>query len=128
MNDDPPAPSGPAATAGPRLRLRVLFEGDAMFGPGKADLLDLIRETGSIAEAGRRMGMSYKRAWSLVDGMNRTFRQPLVERSRGGARGGGAALTGTGAEVLRHYRELERRAAELGSDQIEAMHQLLRQD
>ena len=73
-----------------RLRLRILFDG-AMLGPGKAELLEHIRETGSIAAAGRRMDMSYKRAWSLVEEMNASFRDPLVTSTRGGPGGGGEA-------------------------------------
>ena len=84
---DPAGPS-PAAVPVPRLRLRLVYPGGAMLGPGKADLLEGIRETGSIAAAGRRMGMSYKRAWSLVETMNAMFAAPLVETSRGGAAGG----------------------------------------
>ncbi|WP_417719376.1 winged helix-turn-helix domain-containing protein [Salipiger sp.] len=107
-----------------RLSLRLRF-GEVMIGPGKADLLEHIRETGSIAAAGRAMGMSYKRAWSLVEQMNAAFRAPLVARSRGGTRGGGAELTETGARVLSHYRRLEARAIEAGSGDIAALRDLL---
>ena len=75
----------------PTLRLRIVFAPGAMIGPGKADLLDGIARTGSIAAAGRDMGMSYKRAWQLVETMNAMFAAPVVESSRGGARGGGRA-------------------------------------
>jgi len=92
-----------------------------MLGPGKADLLDLIRETGSISAAGRRMGMSYKRAWLLVETMNAIFCDPLVESSRGGAQGGGARLTPTGEAVLAHYRRLEARAGEAGAEDVAAL-------
>ncbi len=109
----------------PRLRLRVVFGADAMLGPGKADLLELIEQTGSIAAAGRAMRMSYKRAWSLVEEMNAAFRAPLVARSRGGAHGGGAHLTETGATVLAHYRALERRATDAGEAEIAALRALL---
>ena len=110
----------------PRLRLRILFGSDAMLGPGKADLLELINDTGSIAAAGRAMSMSYKRAWSLVEEMNSAFREPLVARSRGGARGGGAQLTDTGAAVLKHYRKLEEITAEAGAARIGALREMLR--
>jgi len=112
------------ATA-PRLRLRIVFGEDAMLGPGKADLLEGIRETGSIAAAGRRMGMSYKRAWSLVEIMNTAFQTPLVTSSRGGAKGGGAALTETGETVLIHYRKLQEITAEAGAARISALQSLL---
>ncbi len=109
-----------------RLRLRLLFGDDAMLGPGKAELLEHIRDAGSISEAGRRMGMSYKRAWMLVGEMNKAFRQPLVDSSRGGPQGGGAQLTETGLAVLAHYRSLEARVAEAGATQIHAIHALLK--
>lgn len=108
------------------LRLRLLFGNGAMLGPGKADLLELIRETGSIAAAGRRMKMSYKRAWMLVETMNESFREPLVDSARGGARGGGARLTTAGETVLAHYRRLERRAAEAGAEEIAAIRGMAR--
>lgn len=103
------------------LSLRVVFAEGAMLGPGKADLLELIRETGSISAAGRRMGMSYKRAWSLVETMNATFQAPLVARSRGGASGGGASLTEAGERVLSHYRSLVAHARAAGADDIAAL-------
>jgi molybdate transport system regulatory protein len=87
-----------------RLRLRLTPGVD--FGPGKADLLEGIRETGSISAAGRRMRMSYKRAWQLVDELNHVFDRPLVEASKGGARGGGALLTARGRDVLARYRRM----------------------
>ncbi|MGL5010153.1 MAG: winged helix-turn-helix domain-containing protein, partial [Paracoccaceae bacterium] len=92
-----------------RLRLRILFGSNAMLGPGKAELLEHIRDTGSITAAGTRMGMSYKRAWSLVETLNATFREPVVTTARGGAKGGGATLTETGLAILTHYRRIEDR-------------------
>ena len=89
-----------------RMTLRLYF-GDLVFGPGKADLLQAISEEGSISAAGRRMGMSYRRAWSLVEDMNEHFTAPLVDSSRGGPGGGGAALTDLGRAVLADYRALE---------------------
>jgi molybdate transport system regulatory protein len=109
----------------PRLRLRIFFGDDVMLGPGKADLLDHIRETGSIAAAGRTMGMSYKRAWSLVEEMNRGYREPLVDSSRGGAKGGGAALTQAGEAVLAHYRKIEAITAREAEAEISALRSLL---
>ena len=110
----------------PSLRIRIVFGEDAMLGPGKADLLERIRDTGSIAAAGRSMSMSYKRAWMLVESMNTAFREPLVESNRGGAKGGGAYLTDTGAEVLANYRKLEDIMAEAGAARISAIQSLLR--
>ncbi len=92
------------------LHLRVVLRDSAgrpvAFGPGKADLLAAIAETGSIAAAGRRLGMSYKRAWTLVETLNAMFRAPLVGSAKGGAGGGGASLTPLGAEILAAYRTL----------------------
>ena len=76
------------ALTGRPLRLRVYLDERRWLGPGKADLLALIDETGSISAAGRRMKMSYKRAWDLIDAMNRHFATPVVETSKGGAGGG----------------------------------------
>ena len=96
-----------ASNRTPGARLRIVLEPDIAIGPGKADLLQGITETGSIAAAGRRMGMSYKRAWYLISTMNRCFETPLVEASKGGRTGGGAVLTALGDEVLTRYRRME---------------------
>ncbi|HRO16152.1 MAG TPA: LysR family transcriptional regulator [Paracoccus sp. (in: a-proteobacteria)] len=105
----------------PRLRLRIHFASGDWLGPGKAELLALIAETGSISAAGRRMGMSYKRAWMLVETLNAIFREPLVESARGGARGGGAILTPLGAEVLARYRRIEAAARQAARDDLDWM-------
>jgi molybdate transport system regulatory protein len=81
-----------------------------VLGPGKADLLELVAETGSLRQAATRLGMSYMRAWSLVRVMNRSFRAPLVESLRGGKSGGGAQLTKSGRKVLALYRGMEEQA------------------
>lgn len=81
---------------------------EVAIGPGKAELLEHVQAAGSIAEAAKRMGMSYMRAWTLVKTMERCFKEPLVTAARGGASHGGAALTGTGAKVLKYYRAIER--------------------
>lgn len=96
-------------SAGARLRL-VLAPGIAI-GPGKADLLDAIAETGSISAAGRRLKMSYRRAWMLVEELNTSFKSPLVAAGKGGAHGGGAKLTETGAAVLKRFRSIEAKTA-----------------
>ena len=83
-------------------------------GPGRADLLEQIQAAGSIAAAGRQMGMSYKRAWALVEAMNVLFRTPVVEAAKGGAGGGGARLTATGVQVLGAYRGLEAASQQAG--------------
>ena len=102
-------------------RLRIVLEPDVAIGPGKADLLEGIRETGSIAGAGRRMGMSYKRAWYLVETMNRCFKHPLVAASKGGRSGGGAKLTELGQEVLARYRRMEILTAEVIEPEMAAL-------
>ncbi|WP_150495756.1 winged helix-turn-helix domain-containing protein [Roseibium aquae] len=121
MSDDRPDDK-----AAPSLRIRIVFGEDAMLGPGKADLLERIRETGSIAAAGRAMAMSYKRAWMLVEEMNNAFRDPLVESTRGGSRGGGARLTEAGETVLTNYRKLEEILAEAGAARIGSLRSMLR--
>ncbi|MGM0584107.1 MAG: winged helix-turn-helix domain-containing protein [Pseudomonadota bacterium] len=110
----------------PGLRLRLDLGGGARFGPGRARLLELIAETGSIAAAGRRMGMSYKRAWSLVEAMNAEFGAPLVASARGGASGGGAQVTALGVEAAAIWRRLEARAAEAVEPDAAALRALRR--
>ena len=88
-------------------RFRLLCGGDIALGPGKAELLALIGQTGSINQAAKRMGMSYMRAWSLVQTMNRCFKEPLVIAAHGGEGGGGTELTETGGKVVALYRQME---------------------
>lgn len=109
----------------PRLRIRLVFDDGLRVGPGKADLLELIAQKGSISAAGREMGMSYKRAWSLVDEMNAAFSQPLVLSSRGGAKGGGASLTPAGQTVLDAFRTLETKMQTAGAQEIAVISDLL---
>jgi len=113
-------------TNAPRFRLRLVFAPNEMLGPGKAELLERIAETGSIAAAGREMGMSYKRAWQLVETMNAMFRAPVVESTRGGARGGGAVVTETGQAVLAEFRGLEEAAQSAGAAHIARLTGMLR--
>jgi len=87
--------------------LRVMLSDTAYIGPGRADLLEFIGQTGSISAAGKAMGMSYKRAWGLVQALNQGFGRPLVDSSRGGATQGGAQLTEAGRLVLAHYRAMQ---------------------
>lgn len=89
-------------------RFRILCGKDVAIGPGKAELLEHVRDAGSITEAAKRMGMSYMRAWLLVKTMQRCFKEPLVTVARGGAHHGGAQLTATGRKVLEIYRTIER--------------------
>lgn len=89
-----------------KIKAQLMLGEEIAFGPGKADLLDAIRATGSISAAARHMGLSYRRAWQMVDAMNRLFREPLV-RTAQGARGG-ASVTDVGEQVLARYRTLQR--------------------
>lgn len=91
-----------------RAKLRFEFGPALTLGPGKAALLEAVAAQGSIAGAGRAMGMSYKRAWSLIEEMNAAFQEPVVVTLRGGAGHGGAALTETGLAVVAEFRALER--------------------
>ena len=108
-----------------RLAARLHFGDRLMLGPGKAELLERIRAAGSIAAAGRGMGMSYKRAWLLVEDMNRAFGAPVVDGARGGSGGGGATLTDLGTQVLHHYRAFEAAALAAGAADIAAIAGLL---
>lgn len=99
-------------------RVRLLFGEATALGPGRAVLLEAIADTGSISAAARQMGMSYRRAWNLVDAMNKEFRTPVVETSAGGRRGGGAVVTELGREVVRRYRSIEEKATDSVSDEL----------
>lgn len=93
------------------LTLRVDLGAHGALGPGKIRLLEMIEQHGSITLAGRAMGMSYRRAWLLVDSLNRMFRAPVVATQAGGSGGGGTRLTELGREVVRRYRLMEDQAA-----------------
>jgi molybdate transport system regulatory protein len=95
----------------PALSVRIDLDSEGRIGPGKIQLLENIRELGSISAAGRAMDMSYKRAWDLVDEINRICRQAAVERQTGGKNGGGAVLTPFGVSLVSRYRKIERDAA-----------------
>src|SRR3984893_8487647 len=95
----------------PSLSVRIDLDTEARIGRGKIQLLENIQSCGSISAAGRAMGMSYKRAWDLVDEINRICRHPAVERQTGGKNGGGAVLTPFGMSLVARYRKIERDAA-----------------
>jgi molybdate transport system regulatory protein len=109
-----------------RLTVRVDFGADRALGPGKIRLLEAIAKTGSISRAGRALGMSYRRAWLLVDDMNRSFRAPVVTTQPGGAKGGGAALTSFGLELIEKYRAIETRATAAAKPHLQALQNSLR--
>jgi len=100
------------------IKIHIPYGDLSAIGPGKADLLEAIERNGSISGAARRMGMSYKRAWDLVDTMNKSFREPLVATATGGSHGGGAQITEFGFEVLRRYRDIEAKADQAISEDI----------
>jgi molybdate transport system regulatory protein len=105
----------PSSINSVRPRIRVLHGKEIALGPGKVDLLEAIERAGTLAEAARSLGMSYMRAWHLLQTMNACFKEPLVHTSRGGAERGGATLTATGQAVVAAYRRMEmesRRAIE----------------
>jgi len=116
---------GSTVNSEPRPRLRILLGAEIAIGPGKANLLDALLRTGSISAAAREMDMSYRRAWLLVDTMNRSFRAPLVETSKGGAGGGGAQVTALGRDVLARYRAMEIQAAASIAGEMRAFSKLL---
>ena len=95
----------------PSLSVRIDLANKGRIGPGKIELLENIEACGSISAAGRAMDMSYKRAWDLVDEINRICRQTAVERQTGGKKGGGAVLTPFGTSLIARYRKIERNAA-----------------
>lgn len=95
----------------PGLTLRVLGKRAAAIGPGKAELIERIAETGSISAAARAMRMSYRRAWQLVEALNHDFREPLVATAVGGSRGGGARVTPFGRRIAVLYRAMEHKAS-----------------
>jgi molybdate transport system regulatory protein len=96
---------------GPKPQIRIMFRKAIAMGPGKADLLRAIEDSGSISAAARDLGMSYRRAWLLVDTMNQCFKSPVVETLTGGQKGGGAQVTDLGREVLERYVAMEAKAA-----------------
>jgi len=107
-----------------RFRLRISKGPDIAIGPGKIDLLEAIGDTGSISAAAKTLGMSYRRAWLLVDTMNRCFQGPVVLAEAGGSRGGGAHVTPLGVEVVRRYRRIEAVAMDASADDLRALKRL----
>ncbi|HEX8373758.1 MAG TPA: LysR family transcriptional regulator [Geminicoccaceae bacterium] len=104
-----------------RLKVSIVLDSGARIGPGKASLLESVRDTGSISAAARGMGMSYKRAWLLLDSVNQAFGTPAVTGTPGGRRGGGARLTAFGTELLDRYRRLEAQAEADSASELEAL-------
>jgi molybdate transport system regulatory protein len=107
-------------------KLRVMYGAEIAIGPGKAELLEAIAETGSISASAKRLGMSYRRAWLLVDTMNRCFREPVVASATGGTGGGGARVTDFGKRVLERFRAMKARVDRALAPELERFSQLLR--
>ena len=105
--------------------VRILFGAASSLGPGKVALLEAIGRGGSISAAAREMGMSYRRAWLLVEAMNGAFRQPVVVATTGGPRGGGTEVTPFGHELMARYREIETKASLAVSSELQALNRLL---
>jgi molybdate transport system regulatory protein len=103
------------------LTIRIDFGAHGYLGPGKIALMELISKHGSISAAGKEMGMSYRRAWLLVDEINHIFREPLVETQMGGTGGGGARLTKLGRDVVGRYRAIEGAAATASAADMRAL-------
>ncbi|MFT3972480.1 MAG: LysR family transcriptional regulator [Amaricoccus sp.] len=103
------------------ISLRIDLETDGRIGPGKVELLEHIASQGSISAGAREMGISYKRAWLLVEDMNRVFRKPVVTGKKGGQHGGGSELTAIGLAIVTRYRAIERAAAAAAAPHIAAL-------
>ena len=106
------------------LTIRIDFGAFGYLGPGKIALMELISKHGSISAAGKEMGMSYRRAWLLVDAMNRLFREPVVSAAAGGKAGGGAQLTALGERVVQAYAEIELAASRAAGPTLESLERL----
>ena len=115
-----------AKAKGPVARLRIILGSDIALGPGKADLMEGIRATGSIAAAGRRMGMSYKQAWMLVETVNACFVKPLVVAAKGGKAGGGARLTPLGEKVLARFQRMQTSSSQAIAKDLAALSRVMR--
>jgi molybdate transport system regulatory protein len=110
------------------LKLTVVVASGARIGPGKAKLLESIRDTGSISAAAREMGMSYKRAWQLLDSLNTAFEPAVITTSMGGPGGGGARLTDFGHELLERYRRMQEQSQAMFGEDLERLEQVARPD
>lgn len=108
------------------LRIRVMLGEQIAIGPGKVALLEALQETHSISAAARSLGMSYRRAWLLIDTLNNSLREPAVVSATGGPHGGGSEVTEVGREVIRLYRAIEEQALAAGKDDINRLLGLLR--
>lgn len=108
-----------------KFRIRIQKGEDIAVGPGKISLLEAVIDTGSITAAARKLGMSYRRAWLLIDTMNHSFRGPVVETAKGGRAGGSTLVTPLGNEVILRYRTIEAIASSAARAEIAALLKLL---
>ena len=102
----------------PVIRFRIDFAANSCVGPGKIDLLEAIRDSGSLSQAARDLGMSYRRAWLLIDSFKKAFREPVTSATTGGRGGGGVSLTKFGEGLVASYRALERDFAKLAARRL----------
>ncbi len=109
-----------------QFRLRIRCGGEIVIGPGKVALLEAVGSSGSIAAAARTLDMSYRRAWLLIDQMNRGLREPVIAAKTGGARGGGAVLTTTAHDIIRRYRAIEQLAQQAAAEELATLTRLLK--
>jgi len=104
--------------AAPVVRFRIDFAEHSSVGPGKISLLEAIRDAGSLSQGARNIGMSYRRAWLLVESLKQSFRKPVTMASKGGKDGGGMLVTEFGDALIKNYRELERDFATLAERRL----------
>jgi len=114
--------------SGTHLSIRINLASGNRIGPGKIMLLEAIRSTGSISAAARSIGMSYRRAWLLVEEINQTLREPAVKAETGGARGGGAVVTPAGERMVNLYRAIEAQARTAAGGEFRAIGKLIRHE
>ena len=104
--------------AGTIIRFRIDFAEHSSVGPGKISLLEEIRDSGSLSQGARNLGMSYRRAWLLVESLKRSFREPVTMASTGGRAGGGMLVTEFGDALIKGYRQLEQDFATLAERRL----------
>ena len=121
-----PTATSPAGQARVAFRLRVTLDQVIAIGPGKVQLLEAVRDTGSITAAAKSIGMSYRRAWLLLDELNGALRSPAIASAKGGTTGGATTLTDVGEQVIALYRHIERTAAEACAADMRQLLGLLR--
>jgi molybdate transport system regulatory protein len=111
-----------------RLSIRLDLTNGDRIGPGKIALLEAIRDTGSISAGARKVGMSYRRAWLLVEQINAALKEPAVTGASGGRRGGGAVVTPVGAEIIKIYRAIESAAWKSAAGEFRAVERIMRKE